>query len=85
MATRSIPQLISGAIDLEVNVRIRLPEGFASGESISCWTVDGRLLGRVQPSAEGLWKVPYAWRQHPGLRYIRRDADGQALPMPVLR
>lgn len=63
--------------------RIRLPEGFASGESISCWSADGRLLGRVQPSAEGLWTVPHAWRQHPGLRFIRRDADGQALPMPV--
>jgi hypothetical protein len=62
---------------------VRLPEGFASGESISCWAADGRLLGRIRPGVEGLWTVPSAWQQHPGLRILRRDADGQALPMPL--
>ena len=78
----SMPTLRTASLQWAAPGVVRLPDGFASGESISCWAADGRLLGRVQPSAEGLWTVPAAWRQQTGLRILRRDADGQALPTP---
>lgn len=83
-AAFTVPLPRSGGLALAGADRIRLPADFAAGETLSCHTVDGRLLGTAVPGpGPALWTLPAAWRG-PALRFVRRGS-GDALALPPSR